>query len=88
MIPERRLLLRPQTQQPVVRRHRLHAVPEQRAELLGQGKVAKRLAVDAALALGDLQPKRAQHRAIRALGHLEFGDAPGQVGSRVKHGFP
>ena len=88
MIPERRLLLRPHPQQPVVRRHRLHAVPKQRPQMLGQGKVAEGLAVDPALALGDLQPERAQHLAVRALGHLEFGDAPGQVFGRVVHGFP
>ena len=51
MIPERRTLLGPDPEQPVIRRHRLQTVPEQRPQVLGQREVAERLAVDQALAL-------------------------------------
>ena len=56
--------------------------------MFGQCEVAEGLAVNQALALGDLQAHRAEHCAVRALGDLELRDTLGQVVGRELHGLP
>ena len=56
--------------------------------MLRQREVAKSLAVDQALALGDLQTQRAQYLAVRTLGHLEFRHPLRQVVNPEVHGLP
>jgi hypothetical protein len=88
MAPKGGLFLGPKTQQTVVDRNSVNAVPKQRTELLGQRKIAKRFTMNPALALGDLQADCAQQLSISALSHLEFGDALVEIVGWEIHRFP
>ena len=61
MAPEWGLFPGPNSQQAVIGGDGVQAVPQERPQMVGQREVAEGLAVDPALALGDLQADRAQH---------------------------
>src|SRR5262249_29156571 len=88
VIPKRRLFLSPKPKQTVIGGDRVDSIPKYRPHLLRQGKVGVGFAVDSSLALGDLETDGADDFAIRAFGHLEFGDAFGQVFNRELHRSP
>ena len=72
----------------MIARHRLDAVPEQRPELIGEGKIGKPFAVDPPLAFSDLKADRSKQFAIGALSDLKFGDSFAQFFRPEMHGLP
>ena len=72
----------------MIGRYGMKAIPQQRAQMLGQSEVAEDLAMNPPLPLGDLQRHRAQQFAVHAVRHLEIGNAPCQLLGRVMHGLP
>ena len=74
MAPKRRMLLRPKSEQAMIRGDGMNAFPEHWAQVVCEREIGKCLAMNAAVLLRDFESNRADQHALRVFGNLEFSN--------------